>query len=103
MHVTSEIVVNLFSEMSLDKVDQILVRLGFKRLGEKKRAGSPMPYNLAKTEWRLITYQHPTRKEKIKLTYMEGKPMVEVNCGNKQRTTWKKLLNIEELEQYFNL
>jgi hypothetical protein len=95
--------VSMFSEMSLNEVEQILDSLGFKKLGEEKKKGSPIPYNLAGTEWRVLTYQHPTRREKIKITQMKGIPMVEVDCGKKQRTAWKKLTSVKELKQHFNL
>jgi len=94
-----------FAEMSLAEIENFLVSLGFEKLGDekKKSKGFIDPYSITQPEWQLITYAHPERLEKVKITIMYGKNMVQSDCGKRQQTAWKNLYSTEELKEHFKL
>lgn len=93
----------LFNEMTLHDLDRFLVGLGFNKIGDERKKGDPVLFSIKEGEWRLITYEHPERKENVKITIMYGAMAVESDCGKKQRTVWKKFETVEEFRQYFKL
>lgn len=93
-----------FGEMSLDELDKFLIAIGFKKSNDEiKRGIFSNPYSTKKSGWRLMTYEHPGRQEKVKVTIMNGQVVVESDSGKKQRTAWKPLKNVEELKKHFKL
>jgi hypothetical protein len=92
-----------FDEKDLKKWETDLVDLGFKKSKDELKKGVPAPYHMGEKRWRVITYEHPSRQEKVKISVIEGVMMVQANGGKKQRTAWENLHNIEELRQHFKL
>jgi hypothetical protein len=83
--------------------EKALTDLGFKKTNDEQKIVVPTVYHMGTESRRLITYEHPLRKEKIKLSISKGVIMVQTDCGKNQHTAWKSLHGIEEVRQYFGL
>ncbi|MCK4320195.1 hypothetical protein KAW11_01130 [Candidatus Bathyarchaeota archaeon] len=87
----------------MSELDKFLVDLGFHKTSSKIKKLKGGPYSPRGLKYRLLTYEHPNKVPKVKVSVVGNVFTIESDCGKKQRTAWKPLVTVKEFRRHFML